>query len=186
MSSEYDTTPVSTFEKIMRSIIDGTEYSDEPRSVMEALLLELNEKIKRLSSAMKPAGNKTFSQLGIPSEETVGLIFNITDAFTTNSYFIDGPGDNYPAGTSVYGIVNVDETTGEETYWWDVFGASIDLSAYLTKTDASSTYVNKNMIGAANGVAPLDANGELDFVNSGLEPVSAQDLEDMWNGTYTD
>lgn len=174
MSSEYDTTPVSTFEKIMRSIIDGTEYSDEPRSVMEALLLELNEKIKRMSSAMKPAGNKDFDELGQPSADTVGLIYNITEDFVTNQYFIDGSGDSYPAGTGVYGIVNEDPITGEETYWWDIFGGAVDLS----------NYVDKDMIGAANGVAGLDENGDLDLDDVGIEPISAQDLEDMWDGTY--
>lgn len=176
MNNEYDTTPTSTFEKIMRSMIDGTTYTGEPRSVMEALLLELNEKIKHMASAMKPAGNKEFSELGVPSEETVGLIYNITDNFTTNQYFIDGAGDSYPAGTGVYGIINIDETTGEETYWWDIFGGAVDLS----------NYVSKDMIGAANGVAGLDENGSLDFEDAGIEVVSAQDLEDMWDATVPD
>ena len=169
MNNEYDTTPKSTFEKIMRAIIDGTEYTGEPRSVMEALLLELNEKIKRMSSTLKPAGSKTFSELGVPSAETVGLIYNITDAFTTNQYFIDGAGDNYPAGTNVYGIVNKDLITEEDTYYWDVFGGAIDLSAYLTKADAASTYLTQSDA-ASTYVTDDDAD------------ISEQDIEAMWDG----
>lgn len=43
---DFDNTPTSRFEEIMRAIIDGTEYSKEPRSVMEALLIELKETIE--------------------------------------------------------------------------------------------------------------------------------------------
>ena len=173
--SNYDHTPTSTFEKIMRAIIDGTEYTEEPRSVMEALLLDLNDVIKNMGGgALKPAGSKTFSQLGAPSASQLGCIYNITDAFTTNAYFIDGAGTNCPAGTNVYCIVNKDPLTEEDTYWWDIFGTAVDLS----------NYVDKNMINAANGVAGLDENGALDFSDVGVDAISAQDLADMWDGTY--
>ena len=44
--SDWDYTPPSRFEEIMRAIIDGTPYENEPRSVMEALLIELKETIE--------------------------------------------------------------------------------------------------------------------------------------------
>ncbi|MBR1703088.1 MAG: hypothetical protein IJ716_14270 [Lachnospiraceae bacterium] len=44
--SDFDRTPPSRFEEILRAIIDGTEYTNEPRSVMEALLIELKETIE--------------------------------------------------------------------------------------------------------------------------------------------
>lgn len=174
MPDYSDHTPTSRTEEILNAILNGEDYTRYPQSVIEALLIELNEKIKRMGSALKPAGNKDFDELGQPSADTVGLIYNITEDFVTNQYFIDGSGDSYPAGTGVYGIVNEDPLTGEETYWWDIFGGAVDLS----------NYVDKDMIGAANGVAGLDENGDLDLDDVGIEPISAQDLEDMWDGTY--
>lgn len=199
-------TITSRMEAILDSMVKGLDYLEDPQSVVEYLLIQLNDKIKHMSSAMKPAGSKEFSELGAPSVDTVGLIYNITDAFTTNSYFIDGSGTNYPAGTNVYGIVNENAITGEEEYYWDVFGAAIDLSAYLTKTEAASTYlsqtdaastymtqasatttfIDNDMIGAPNGVCPLDVNGDLSFSAVGVGTISSQDLSDMWDGTYGD
>ena len=187
-------TITSRMEEILYDMVNDLEYTGNPQSVVEALLIDLNEKMKN-ARIYKVAGSKAFEDLGNPSANTVGLVYSITDAFTTDSRFIDGAGDDFPAGTNIVGIVDVDSTTGTETYWWDTLSGFIDLSGYLlktdaastdlSKTDAASTYINQNKIGAANGVAPLDANGELDFTNSGLEPVSSQDLEDMWDGTYT-
>lgn len=187
-------TITSRMEEILYDMVHDLEYTGDPQSVVEALLIDLNEKMKN-ARIYKVAGSRAFADLGNPSANTIGLVYSITDAFTTDSRFIDGAGDDFPAGTNVVGIVDVDASTGVETYWWDTLSGFIDLSGYLlktdaaatylSKTDAASTYVNKDMIGAANGVAPLNSSGELDFTNSGLEPVSSQDLEDMWDGTYT-
>ena len=178
--SDYDTTPTSTFEKIMRAIIDGTEYTEQPRSVMEALLLELNDLIKNMGGgSLKPAGSKTFSQLGIPSANQLGCIYNITDAFTTNSYFIDGAGTNCPAGTNVYCIVNKDPITEEETYWWDLFGAAIDLSAYLTKTEAGNTYLTKTE--GESTYLTKTAAAET-YVKDSDATISESDFRNMWDG----
>lgn len=155
----YDTTPTSTFEKIMRSIIDGTEYTDQPRSVMEALLLELKDAIEHTGGVIRPAGSKTFENLGVPSEDELGNIYNISNDFISNQYFIDGSGKSYKAGTNVYCIVQKDPLTEEDAYWWDIFGASIDLSGYLTKTEAAERYVT-------------DADAD----------ISEQDIEAMWDG----
>lgn len=174
MPDYSDHTPTSRTELILRNMVDGEEITTDPQSVVEYLLIQLNDKIGG-GGALKPAGSKAFANLGAPSADQLGCIYNITDAFTTNQYFIDGSGVNYPAGTNVYCIVSKDPITEEDTYWWDVFGAAIDLS----------NYVDKDMINAANGVAGLDENGELDFSDVGVDPISAQDLEDMWDGTYT-
>ena len=174
MPDYSDHTVTSRTEEILKNMVDGEEITVDPQSVVEYLLIQLNDKIGPGGGALRPAGSKTFSQLGAPSEDQLGCIYNITDAFTTNEYFIDGAGTNYPAGTNVYGIVDKDPLTEEDVYYWDLFGAAIDLS----------NYVDKDMIGAANGVAGLDENGDLDLDDVGIEPISAQDLEDMWDGTY--
>lgn len=152
-------TPTSRTEMILRDMVDGTEITLDPQSAVEYLLIQLNEKIgPGGGGALKPSGSKTFSELGAPTEDQLGNIYNITDDFTSNSYFIDGSGKTYKAGTNVYCIVVTDPLTEESTYWWDIFAANVDLSAYLTKTEAASTYVTDS-----------DAD------------ISEQDIEAMWD-----
>lgn len=83
--SDYDSTPTSRFEEIMRAIIDGTEYTHEPRSVMEALLIELNNLIKGgggggVTVVANPVGEATDSLLKIQIGSTIYSI----DVDTTN------------------------------------------------------------------------------------------------------
>lgn len=173
MPDYSDHTVTSRTEEILKNMVDGTEITVDPQSVVEYLLIQLNDKIGPGGGALRPAGSKTFSQLGAPSEDQLGCIYNITDAFTTNEYFIDGAGTNCPAGTNVYGIVTKDPLTEEDVYYWDVFGAAVDLS----------DYVDKDMINAANGVAGLDENGQLDFSDVGVDIITKEDLEEMWGLT---
>ena len=196
-------TPTSRMEMILKSMVEGLDYVENPQSVVEALLLALNEKIKN-SKIYKVAGSKAFEELGTPDAAHVGLVYSITDEFTIDNRFIDYdplvPG-HFPAGTNVVGIVDVDDVTGEETYYWDTLSGFIDLSGYLlkadaadtylsktdaastylNKTDAASTYINQDKIGAAGGVAPLDENGDLPLDDLGVEPVTSAELASMWN-----
>lgn len=56
----------------------------------------------------KPGGSRAFADLGLPSEKRLGYVYNITDDFTTNLYFLEGPGIKYPAGTDVTVITEND------------------------------------------------------------------------------
>lgn len=59
----------------------------------------------------------------------VGDVWNITNAFTTDLGFIEGPGKAYPAGTNVVLV----EVGGLKK--WDVLAGSVDLSGYLEAAD---------------------------------------------------
>ena len=154
-------TPTSRTEMILRNMVDGTEITLDPQSAVEYLLIQLNDKIGPGGGSLKPAGSKTFENLGVPSEEELGNIYNITDDFISNQYFIDGSGKSYKAGTNVYCIVQKDPLTEEDAYWWDIFGASIDLSEYLTKNEAEETYLGISQAGVPNGVATLGNDGKV-------------------------
>ena len=176
MANEFDRPPVSTFEKILRAMIDGTEYSEDPRSVMEALLLELNEKIKN-AKIYKVAGSKAFSELGQPTAAYVGLVYSITDEFTIDNRFIDydpNVTSTFPAGTNVVGIVDVDPVTSVETYYWDTLSGFIDLGPYLLKTEAAQTYVAKTDLGTT--VPSLDANGKIPAEQIATTQINGIDL----------
>lgn len=86
----------------------------------------------KISSVYKPGGSLAFSSLPTPSATTLGQIYNITDAFTTNTSFVEGSGYNYPAGTNV-GIILKDGT-----YYYDVFSGIVDLSPYMKNADMTA------------------------------------------------
>ena len=62
-----------------------------------------------------PKGSSAFASLPTPAAENLGWMFNVTDAFTTTSAFVEGAGKSFPAGTNVY----VCNPSGS-TYKWDV------------------------------------------------------------------
>lgn len=59
----------------------------------------------------------------------VGDVWNMTQEFTTDAGFVEGPGKKYPAGTNVV-LVEV-----EGLKKWDVLAGSVDLSSYVQKTE---------------------------------------------------
>ena len=73
---------------------------------LKSLLQEVGYKFKRLGSAYVTKGNIAFANLPTPSANTAGFVYNITDAFTTTSNFVEGAGNAYSAGTNV-AIVDV-------------------------------------------------------------------------------
>ena len=62
-----------------------------------------------------PKGSSAFASLPTPAAENLGWMFNVTDAFTTTSAFVEGAGKSFPAGSNVY----VCNPSGS-TYKWDV------------------------------------------------------------------
>lgn len=84
----------------------------------------------KLGSTYKPKGSIAFANLPSLVADNEGNVYNITDAFTTTSDFVEGAGKSYPAGTNVV-IVN---TTGT-TYKYDVLSGFVDLSGYVLATD---------------------------------------------------
>jgi hypothetical protein len=98
-----------------------------------------NEVDSKLSSTYKAKGSVAFASLPSLIAANEGNVYNVTDAFTTTSDFVEGSGKSYPAGTNVV-IVN---TTGT-TYKYDVLSGFVDLSGYLTSSDAANTYLSQS------------------------------------------
>lgn len=78
-------------------------------------------------SVYVPKGSILFANLGDPEDAEIGWVYDIKDAFTTNSYFVEGAGHSYPAGTNV---VCIYDTTASSNIW-DVIAGSVDLSGYV-------------------------------------------------------
>lgn len=77
----------------------------------------------------KPQGAIAFADLPAPAQANLGSVYNITDAFTTSTSFLEGSGRKYPAGT------NVAVVQSGEGYAWDVLGGFYDLSGYVLSSE---------------------------------------------------
>lgn len=93
-----------------------------------------------ISSVYKPSGSTTFANLPAASADTLGNVYNVTDAFTTTDSFVEGAGKAYPAGTNVAVVL-----VGEE-YKYDVLSGMVDLSDYSTSEEIAQTYATKTEV----------------------------------------
>ena len=88
--------------------------------------------------ALKPSGSVAFANLPALAAGVLNNLYNVTDAFTTTSDFVEGAGIEYPAGTNV-AIINVG-TDQSPTYKYDAMPGVIDTSGFATKTDVNGMY----------------------------------------------
>ena len=84
----------------------------------------------KISSAYKAKGSVAFANLPALSSSVEGFVYNVSNSFTTTADFVEGAGNEYPAGTNVV-IIDV----GSSTYKYDVLAGFIDLSNYVEDTD---------------------------------------------------
>lgn len=63
-----------------------------------------------LKSAIKRGPSIAFADLPVASEDVLGIMYNVTDAFKTTSSFVEGEGIGYPANTDVV-VVNAGTNT---------------------------------------------------------------------------
>ena len=87
---------------------------------------ELDSKI---SAVYKPGGSVAFADLPAADEAHLGMVYNITDKFTSTAGFVEGAGTKHPAGTNV-AVVKV----GEE-FKYDALAGFVDLSGYQLKEE---------------------------------------------------
>lgn len=131
----------------------------------------------KVSSVYKPGGSIAFASLPELSASVLGMVYNVTDAFTTTADFLDGSGKKYPAGTNV---VVVDAGSG--SYKFDVLAGFVDLSGYATTSAMNSA------IATAKNEAVSSANSNTDskladYVKSAdLVPVTTEEIQAMFDG----
>lgn len=132
-------------------LADGTSDGDAvTKKQLDAAML----------GALKPSGSIAFASLPTLSASVLNNIYNITDAFTTTSDFVEGAGVSYPAGTNV-AIINTG-TDANPVYKYDTYTGVIDLSPYLKKDGTVAMTGNLAMgshkiTGLSNGTASTDA-----------------------------
>lgn len=91
----------------------------------------------QIGSAYQAGGSVDPDNLPELTEENVGLVVNVTDPFVADSDFVDGAGNEYPAGTNIVIVKNAD---GDIKY--DVLSGFVDLSNYVEKETGKGLSTN--------------------------------------------
>lgn len=150
-SLEWYTPDSSTVEGLQQTVgqlqTDVSQLQTDVSGINDTLATKANisdvytqtqtdEKIAAaISSTYKPSGSLEFASLPNPSEAILGNVYNVTDAFTAGADFIDSEvGQQYPADTNVVVV----EVNG--SYYYDALSGFVDLTGYLTTTEAEGTY----------------------------------------------
>lgn len=131
----------------------------------------------KVSSVYKPGGSIAFASMPELSASVLGMVYNVTDAFTTTADFVDGSGKKYPAGTNV---VVVDAGSG--SYKFDVLAGFVDLSGYATTSAMNSAIATAKSEAVSSANSSTD--GKLaDYVKSAdLVPVTTEEIQAMFDG----
>lgn len=157
-SLEWYTPDASTVEGLQQTVgqlqTDVSELQSDVGTINDTLETKANvsdvytqtqtdEKIAAaISSTYKPSGSVEFASLPAPSADNLGNVYNVTDAFTAGATFIASEqGQKYPADTNV-AVVEV-----EGQYYFDALSGFVDLTGYLTTTEAAGTYATITQLG---------------------------------------
>lgn len=124
-------------EKLAKTdVVNNLTTTDTSKALSAAQGKELNDRINGLGSPYKVKGTKTnISDVLSLTYAKVGDVWNVTNEFTLG-------GKKYPAGTNVV-CVTATSSSDHNDDNWDALGGTVDLTPYLTKSDASNTYAKK-------------------------------------------
>ena len=125
-------------------------YSDA-----QALMTKIGQKFSALAGAYIPKGSCAFAALpATPTAAMSGYVYNVTDAFTTDSRFVEGVGKDFPAGSNVVVVDNstysaVASPSGDPSAqgYYELDGTS---GKYVLSTDTTvdplKTYYEKTVL----------------------------------------
>jgi hypothetical protein len=124
-------------EKLAKTdVVNNLTTTDISKALSAAQGKALNDRINGLGSPYKVKGTKTnISDVLSLTDAKVGDVWNVTNEFTLG-------GKKYPAGTNVV-CVTATSSSDHNDDNWDALGGTVDLTPYLTKSDASNTYAKK-------------------------------------------
>jgi hypothetical protein len=132
-------------EKLAKSdVVNNLTTTDASKALSAAQGKVLNDRISGLGNVYRVRGTKTnLSDVLALIDAKVGDVWSVTNAFTLG-------GKPYPANTNVVCIIATSSSDHDEGNW-DPLGGTVDLSTYLSKNDASSTYATKSELNSHIG-----------------------------------
>ena len=88
-----------------------------------------------ISSAYKAGGSKAAAEVtsALLVADNEGIVYNVSEDFTTTADFVEGAGKKHPAGTNIVVVNTGDSTTA--VYKFDVLAGFVDLTGYATLDD---------------------------------------------------
>lgn len=137
-------------EKLAKSdVVNNLTTTDTSKALSAAQGKVLNDKISGLGNVYRVKGTKTYlSEVLALVDARVGDVWNVTNAFILG-------GKQYPANTNIVCITATSSTDHDEGNW-DPLGGTVDLSAYVLKSDIVdnlSTSDPKKPLSAKQGLA---------------------------------
>lgn len=142
--SNYTNMTVAQGSRLVPAINNTLTSTSTSEALSAAQGKYLNDKISRLGSVYRVKGTKTsLSDVLALTDAMVGDVWSVTNAFTLG-------GKPYPANTNVVCITATSSSDHDEGNW-DPLGGTVDLSAYLTSSSASSTYATKSELNSHTG-----------------------------------
>ena len=125
-----------------------------------------------VSSVYKAAGSVAYASLPTPAASNEGYVYNVTNAFTTDSRFVEGSGKTYPAGTNVV-IIN----TSSSTYKFDVLAGMVDLSGYVPTTrTVNGKALSNNVSLTASDVGALPSSTVIPTISDTYSATSSNGM----------
>ena len=105
-----------------------------------------------------PQGTIAFADLPALSSTRTGYMWNISDAFTTTSEFVEGAGARHGAGANVYKTASG---------YWDVTGGQrVEMTGATSNTDGTAGELPAPLAGEQNAVLKGDGSWDTDVVNN--------------------
>lgn len=153
----------------------------------QELFAAVGKELKAKKSGYTFRGNSTFASLPATLTEAMdGYVYNVTDAFTTDSRFQDGMGKKYPAGTDVvvadlstYAEVTpqADDNPATEG-WYELYDGKYILTEDTSVESGKTYYAKTAVYKFAIGQGFIDVDG----INNRINAVVA-DLADAFDST---
>lgn len=142
--SNYTNMTVTQGNRFVPAINNTLTSTSTSEALSAAQGKALNDRISGLGNVYRVKGTKTnLSDVLALTDAKVGDVWNVTNAFTLG-------GKPYPANTNVVCIIATSSSDHDEGNW-DPLGGTVDLSTYLSKKDASSTYATKSELSSHTG-----------------------------------
>lgn len=142
--SNYTNMTVAQGSRFVPAINNTLTSTSTSEALSAAQGKALNDRISGLGNVYRVKGTKTnLSDVLALTDAKAGDVWNVTNAFTLG-------GKPYPANTNVVCITATSSSDHDEGNW-DPLGGTVDLSTYLSKKDASSTYATKSELSSHTG-----------------------------------
>lgn len=142
--SNYTNMTVAQGNRFVPAINNTLTSTSTSEALSAAQGKALNDRISGLGNVYRVKGTKTnLSDVLALTDARAGDVWNVTNAFTLG-------GKPYPANTNVVCITATSSSDHDEGNW-DPLGGTVDLSTYLSKKDASSTYATKSELSSHTG-----------------------------------